>query len=284
MALGGGVGVRGMAERLVSLKREFAGSYSGGSHIQEILPKTRGDFPIDGGHLASLHRFAERNPIYHGSYEQEVSGSACVVYEGDISGYWLGSIKHGSSCQPFYPTWILSAYVVAARASSLGCRRLVDIGSGDGRIAYCGALLGLDSHSIEIDGDLVGLQSSMADPSGPAFRPVCADATAFDYSAIGPGPSAFVIGGLPQMGGDILADSVVGSVLRGGPRGRDATFVLAGSHARRPLAGGGWDGGDGGWGPLIRKRGLRVSDTVVLPTVWTFDQDSDTPYIFARPA
>ena len=65
--------------------------------------------------------------------------------------YWLNSIKHGSSCQPFYPTWITSAYMMALIASKYGYKELVDIGSGDGRIAYCSQILEITPHSIEID-------------------------------------------------------------------------------------------------------------------------------------
>lgn len=280
MSAGGARDVKKMAESLAMLKREFARTYKGGSHIQEILPGRPAEgFPIDPKHLRSLHEFAGCNPIYHNSFEQEVSGVPCVVYEGDISTYWLDSIKHGSSCQPFYPTWILSAYIAVLRAKSLGCRSLADVGSGDGRIAYCGKVLGLDSRSIEIDGALVRLQSSIAESTGVGFEPVCADATAVGYSAIGPGPAAFFIGGLPQMGGDILADSVVAKIFKDGGLKKSATFVLAGSNSKRSLSG---STRNGGWGALIERYGLAVLDTVLLPTVWTFDQAGGTPYIFAR--
>ena len=280
MSAGDVRGVRRVAGELAMLKREFARTYRGNSHIQEVLPsESAAGFPVDRGHLLSLHRFAECNPIYHNSFGQEVAGISCVAYEGDINAYWLDSIKHGSSCQPFYPTWILSAYVAVLHAKNLGCNQLVDVGSGDGRIAYCGTVLGLDSHSIEIDGSLAELQSSIAGSTGMDFQTACADATVFDYSSIGPGPAAFFIGGLPQMGGDILADAVVGKILKDGHLKKTSTFVLAGARPRKGLPD---RAGNGGWDALIKKYGLSVLDTVLLPTVWTFDQDDDTPYIFAR--
>ena len=59
------------------------------------------------------------------SFEEIISGVSCIVYEGDINDYWLNSIKHGSSCQPFYPTWIMSAYVMALIAKALNYSELV---------------------------------------------------------------------------------------------------------------------------------------------------------------
>ena len=150
-----------MCQNLCLLKKEFARIYDGTSHIQEIIPSEPSDkFPISQDDLKSLHRFAEKNPIYFNSYKQKILDISCVVYEGDINEYWLNSIKHGTSCQPFYPTWILSAYFMATIAKELGFKELIDIGSGDGRIAYCGEILGLSSHGIEIDEVLVKLQKT----------------------------------------------------------------------------------------------------------------------------
>jgi len=39
---------------------------------------------------------------------------------------------------------------------------------------------------------------------------------------------------------------------------------------------------NGGWSALIEKYQLNVIDTVSLPTVWTFDQLVETPYIFTK--
>jgi len=140
-----------IAKNLVMLKQEFAQSYNGHSHIQELIPISASEsFPITDEHLESLHNFAVKNPIYHNSYEQKIAGILCKVYEGDINEYWLNSIKHGSSCQPFYPTWILSAYIATLIAKSFDYKELVDIGSGDGRIAYCAKILDLQTTSIEI--------------------------------------------------------------------------------------------------------------------------------------
>lgn len=267
-----------MAEKLVMLKQEFARIYDGNSHIQEIIPRNPAEsMPVSHSHLEHLHRFARHNPIYHHFVERDVSNVSCIVYEGDINSYWLNSIKHGSSCQPFYPTWILSAYITTLNAKSLGCSQIVDIGSGDGRIAYCGKILGLGAHSIEIDDVLVGLQSDIAKSTGVHFEHTCSDATIFDYSSIESGQTAFFIGGLPQMGGDILANSAIERILRDDNRGKGTMFVFAGSHSKRDLSS---NVKNGGWDTLIKKYGLKVIDVMSLPTVWTFDQTIETPYIF----
>ena len=271
--------IRDAAARLVDLKRAFASEYSGSAHIQEVIPReTDGSFLAERAHLEKLHRFASENPIYHNRYDAVVDGIPCIAYEGDINEYWLGSIKHGSSCQPFYPTWISSAYVLARMARDLGCTELVDIGSGDGRIAYCGGILGITPYGIEIDPDLAGLQARIAEGTSQEMGPHCSDALGFDYSALGLCRPAFFIGGLPQMGGDMLATGIVGAA-RSLSGIEQAHVVLAGAGSRRHLS-----AGDrfGGWEDVIRGHDLDVVDTVTLPAVWTFDQKEDTPYVFAR--
>lgn len=170
---------------LIKIKQEFAKNYTGSAHIQELIPSLpSNEFPLDENNLKSLHDFADKNPIYFNSFEQEISGVQCTIYEGDINEYWLNSIKHGTSCQPFYPTWIMSAYIMACFAKHLGYTELVDIGSGDGRIAFCGTLLSLVSHSIEIDDVLVELQGKICTLTNQNFNPKCTDALEFDYSQI----------------------------------------------------------------------------------------------------
>ena len=109
------------------LKREFFKNYSGNSHIQEIIPSKQTEFlDIDSTDLTMLHKFAESNPIYHNSYEEKVLDENCVVYEGDINQYWINSLKHDSSAQPFYPTWILSAYLASYCVRELGFKEIID--------------------------------------------------------------------------------------------------------------------------------------------------------------
>jgi len=39
---------------------------------------------------------------------------------------------------------------------------------------------------------------------------------------------------------------------------------------------------NGGWSSLIEKHDLNVIDTISLPTIWTFDQTTETPYIYTK--
>jgi hypothetical protein len=269
-----------LVQNLVKIKQDFAKNYAGSAHIQEIIPsQASNSFPIDENHLKQLHTFAEKNPIYFNSFEEIISGISCIVYEGDINDYWLNSIKHGSSCQPFYPTWIMSAYVMALIAKELGYSELVDIGSGDGRIAFCGKILGFTSYSIEIDDVLVGLQDTICTQTNQNFNPKCADALEFDYSKLNLKTPVFFIGGLPQMGGDLLAASIIEKINFITNLKTSTGVVFAGTHTQRQLSG---NLSNGGWSALIEKYQLNVIDTVSLPTVWTFDQLVETPYIFTK--
>ena len=209
---------------------------------------------------------------------RKIAGILCKVYEGDINEYWLNSIKHGSSCQPFYPTWILSAYIAASIAKSFDYKELVDIGSGDGRIAYCAKILDLQATSIEIDDVLVELQNTILTATKVNFNPICADAIEFDYSLLNLTRPVFFIGGLPQMGGDVLATNIIEKISSTSLK-KNTCIVFAGTHSKRQLSN---NQSEGGWSSLIDKHGLKVIKTVTLPTIWTFDQLVDTPYIYTE--
>lgn len=263
---------------LVRIKREFARSGAASAHLAEAVPLPGGPFPAGEGHLEALHEFARSNPMYTEREDAELAGVPCTAYSGDMGAYWLDSTKHGTSCQPFYPTWLASAYLAAAGAAGMGCTEAVDVGSGDGRIAYCAGLLGLAPHSIEIDGGLAALQASISGATGRPMGTACADALDAGYAGMGLLRPAFFVGGLPQMGGDILASAVIGRIRDvPGLAGR-SRIVLAGSRSERPLAAG---GAHFGWGPLIEGNGLQVLRTVDLPTAWTMDRDEETPYVYA---
>jgi len=269
-----------LVKSLVRVKQDFAKNYTGSAHIQEVIPAcVSEEFAINADHLQRLHDFAQHNPIYFNSYEEKIAGVSCVVYEGDINEYWLNSIKHGSSCQPFYPTWIMSAYVMAHMAKQFGYLELVDIGSGDGRIAFCGKILELTSHSIEIDDVLVELQKTILLKTRLNFNPTCADALEFDYSSLNLKQPAFFIGGLAQMGGDILATGIIEKINSIQNLKNNTGMVFAGTHTKRQLSG---NLENGGWSTLIEEHDLKVMKTVSLPTIWTFDQTVETPYIYTK--
>lgn len=265
-----------LAKNIVELKKEFAKIYNGKSQIQEIIPKSISDaFPIPQQDLELLHQFATKNPIYYNSYDLQVNEINCVVYEGDINKYWLNSIQHGSSNAPFSPTWIMSAYIGALNAKELGYSEIIDIGSGDGRIAFCGKVLDMESYSMELDDMLVELQKLLI--TSLDFHPHCSDATSFDYSSLNLARPMFFIGGLAQMGGTHLASGVldrIGSELK-----QKSGWVFAGTlspkYALDPKS-------DAGWGSLIANNHLKKIQTVTLPTVWTFHETDETPYIFAE--
>jgi hypothetical protein len=264
---------------IAGLKNEFMSGYKGQSLLPEVMPLSHSErLPIDNGMLRSLHRFAAANSIYVRSYDLELSGIACRVYEGDINNYWLDSKKHDTSYQPFYPTWMLSALALAHGARSLGFDQLVDIGSGDGRIAYCAKLLGMESHGIEIDEDLVDLQNSILSATGVIYSAIRADATRFDYGMLKLSRPMFFISGLPEMG-EMLANSVIRQVMSIDALRHNTGFNFMGSHVMKQHTRDrtGW-----GWGSVIARYGLEVVGTFTLPTLWTADQAVDTAYVYAK--
>ena len=268
--------IKDIAKNLVNLKKEFTKIYDGKSQIQEVIPISKSNlFPILQQDLELLHQFATKNPIYYNSFEKIIDGISCIVYEGDINKYWLNSIQHGSSNAPFSPTWIMSAYIGVLFAKKLGYQEVIDIGSGDGRIAFCAKILDMDSYSIEIDDMLVDLQNLLTILD---FHPYCSDATTFDYSSLNLRQPIFFIGGLAQMGGIELASGVLEKI-DSITNLKKTGWVFAGTYSQKyppdPK-------NEAGWGTLIEKNNLKSIQTLSLPTVWTFHESEDTPYIFTQ--
>ena len=265
-----------LAKNLVHLKKEFAKNYDGKSQIQEVIPISKSDlFPIKQQDLELLHQFAAKNPIYYNSYEKTVGKTLCIVYEGDINKYWLNSIQHDSSHAPFSPTWMMSAYVSALLAKVLGYQEVIDIGSGDGRIAFCAKVLDLESYSIEIDDMLVDLQKLLTTLD---FHPYCSDAVTFDYSSLNLTQPIFFIGGLAQMGGTELASGVLEKI-NSIANLKNTGWVFAGTYSQKYAPD---PKNEAGWGTLIAKNNLKPIQTISLPTVWTFHEPEETPYIFTQ--
>ena len=267
--------IEDLAKNLVNLKQEFTKVYVGTSHIQEVIPICKSElFPIDENHLQLLHQFAKNNPIYYNSSEQKILEIPCIVYEGDINKYWLNSIQYGSSHAPFSPTWIMSAYVSVLLAKDFGFLEIIDIGSGDGRIAYCAKILNLESYSIEIDQMLINLQKPLSNILN--FHPNCSDAVHFDYSLLNLQKPAFFIGGLAQMGGIELATGVlekVNLILK------NVGWVFAGTNSLKYNSD---PKNNAGWGTFMDKYNLKHIQSILLPTVWTFHESDETPYIFTH--
>ena len=267
-----------LANAIVTLKTEFMKRHNGGSHIHEIIPVSSESFSIVEHELDLLHKFAKSNSIYTGSYEMDILGTACIVYEGDVNNYWLDSIKHDTSYTPFYPIWILSAYAIALESKNLGAKQVIDIGSGDGRIAYCAKVAGLQSFGIEIDENLVELENKISSSTGVDFQPMVADATQFDFTSLGLSQPAFFIAGLPEVG-EMLSNSVISRIMSVPDLKVNPLFVFTGSHVMRKDS---RDKSKWGWGHVIDHFNLDVVKTVTLPTYWTLDQPVDTPFIFTR--
>jgi hypothetical protein len=268
-----------IVESLANLKKEFASVYDGNSQIQEVIPVSKSElFPIPTEDLKLLHQFAAENPIYYDSYEQTIGSTPCIVYEGDINKYWLNSIQHGSSNAPFSPTWIMSAYVGSLLAKNLGYAEVIDIGSGDGRIAFCGKMLGMESCSIEIDDMLVDLQKSMC--THLDYGPRCSDAVVFDYASLNLKSPIFFIGGLAQMGGVSLASGVLEKIYLIADLWKRSGWVFAGTLSQKYAPD---PKNEAGWGTLIEKNNLNIIQMISLPTAWTFHESDDTPYIFTQP-
>jgi len=269
--------IEDIATHLIHLKKKFVDTYDGKSQIQEVIPISKSkSFPISQSHLDLLHQFVTMNPIYYNSFESVIDDTPCIVYEGDINKYWLNSIQYGSSHAPFSPTWILSAYVMVLFAKEIGFKEIIDIGSGDGRIAFCAKILDLESYSIEIDDMLVELQNKLSTLCN--FHPYCSDATIFDYSALNLMHPAFFIGGLAQMGGNELASGVLEKIHQISDL-KNTGWVFAGTNSQKyhpdPK-------NKAGWGTLIEKNNLKTIQSVSLPTAWTFHESDETPYIFTH--
>ncbi len=271
---------RSIPEGVSLLKGQFVRDYKNRrSLLTEIIPiRYSKSLPIANDLLDSLHRFTIANPIYSNPHNIEISRIPCRIYEGDINNFWLNSKKHDTSYQPFYPTWMLSAFTLALEAKSLGFDQLIDVGSGDGRIAYCASLLGMKSYGIEIDDELVKLQGALSQSTGVNYTVIKADATRFDYGSLELSRPIFFISGLPEMG-EMLANSVIRKVLSINKMKHNAGFNFMGSHVMKSLTRDhtGW-----GWGNIIASFDLKLIGTISLPTLWTTDQTLDTAYVYTQ--
>ena len=109
------------------------------------------------------------------------------------------------------------------------------------------------------------------------FNPICSDAIKFDYNILKLTQPAFFIGGLPQMGGDVLASKIISNL---DPNLKEKScMVLTGSYSEKYSFN---DTRDGGWKKLIDDNNLKVIQSNSLPTAWSFNQTNETPYIFTK--
>jgi hypothetical protein len=262
---------------IVKLKSEFVKYHTTQSLVREVIPLSSSELiPLAEQTVVRLNKFVTCNRIYVESDNLSLLNISCRSYLGDINDYLLSAKKYDSSYQPFYPTWMLSAYALALEAKLLGFENIVDIGSGDGRIAYCGELLGVRSIGIEIDSDLALLQREISSLTDVKFEIVNDDATKFEYDCLDLSRPMFFISGLPQCG-DMLATSVIPKILEISKLTGSAGFSFMGSHSMHKYSG---DRTLWGWGKIIDSYDLKVKECITLPTYWTNDQKVDTAYVF----
>jgi SAM-dependent methyltransferase len=234
--------------------------------------------PIESSILRRLHDFAKCNSIYFSSDNIILGGIPCRSYHGDINDHWLDSKKYDTNYQPFYPTWILSAYALSLEAKRLGFEEIVDVGSGDGRIAYCANLLGMRSIGIEIDSGLVELQRQISKATEVKFEIINADASTFEYNSLDLSNPMFFISGLPESG-EMLATALISRFCKKAePKIKNrAGFNFMGSHIMKHFS---RDTTKWGWGKVIEIFNLEVIECLTLPTYWTNDLPTDTAYVY----
>ena len=270
---------KAISNTIVSLKKEYIKKYPASSIIREFIPiDYSGNIPIPQNNLEKLNEFAKYNPIYFKSYNISLFDVRCMSYEGDINQYMLNAKKYDTNYQSFYPTWILSAYVLALGAKILGFNEVVDIGCGDGRIAYCGELLNIKSTGIEIDSSLRVLQEQIYISTKVGYQKVNQDATSIDYSQLKLKKPMFFISGLPEMG-EMLAIDTIKKIKEIEQISNNAGFNFMGSHLMKEYS---RDRTKWGWGEIINKFDLEVLGCTTLPTHWTTDQQIDTPYVYTQ--
>ena len=111
------------------------------------------------------------------------------------------------------------------------------------------------------------------------FHPYCSDAIVFDYSSLNLSHPAFFIGGLAQMGGTELASGVLEKIESIYDLKEKTGWVFAGTYSQKYPTD---PRNEAGWGTLMEKNNLQSIQTISLPTVWTFHESDETPYIFAQ--
>ena len=79
------------------------------------------------------------------------------------------------------------------------------------------------------------------------------------------------------MGGDVLASNIILNL--DNYLNEKTSIVLTGSYSEKYSIN---DTKDGGWRKLIDDTGLKIIQSISLPTVWSFDQTTETPYIFTK--
>lgn len=265
-----------LAQYLVKLKNEYLDEFHSYNHIREFIPVANHQSLFDKRILEKLHTFFNYNKIYYKQRGLTLSNIPCISYEGDVNQLWLNSKKYDTSYQPFLPTWGLSALVMILVAKDLGFENIIDIGSGDGRLIFCGSILGLYSIGVEIDKDLCDLQNKISLSSNVKYKVINCDSNSIDYSQFKLENTIIFISALPDSG-DILSYGILNHLKKYKAKLHNVGISLMGSHTHRRYS---RDKSMWGWGKFIDDSGLKIVRCISLPSSWTLDEKKETPYLF----
>jgi hypothetical protein len=259
-------------------KRDYIQNFKPTNIIAEILPTEVSDFflPIDKQILASLHQFVSHNPIYFKKTNISINNRNFISYEGDVNEFYLSSKKYDTNYQPFYPTWMLSAFLLCLKSKELEFTELIDIGAGDGRIPYCGSLLNLRSVGIELDTNLTDLQLDLCKKTDIKYETINDDASSFDFDKLNLSKPIFFISGLPEMG-EMFVNNVIHATLQN--KFKSFGIVFMGSTIKRQFQ---RDTRFYGWGEIIKKNNLKILDEINLPSHWTNDNNTETKFLITK--
>jgi hypothetical protein len=259
-------------------KRKYIQNFKPANIIAEIIPTEVTDlFPIDKQILAKLHQFVSNNPIYFKRTNILINNINFISYEGDVNDFFLSSKKYDTNYQPFYPTWMLSAFLLCLKAKELGFTEIIDIGAGDGRISYCGSLLNLRSIGIELDSSLSELQNDLCKKTNINFEIVNRDASTFDFAKLNLSKPLFFVSGLPEMG-EMFVDNLINTTLKNNFLSFGVVFLGSINNKRKFVK----DDTLYGWGEIIKRNNLKIIKEINLPTHWTNDNNSESKYLITK--
>jgi hypothetical protein len=265
-----------LAQYLIRLKNEYLDKVHSYNHIREFIPDPNHQSLFDNSHLEKLQTFFKFNKIYYKEQSISLANIPCMSYEGDINQFWLSSKKYDTNYQPFLPTWGLSALVMVLVAKDLGFENIIDIGSGDGRLLFCGSILGLNSVGVEIDKDLCYLQNEISSYSNVKFQVINGDSNSIDYSQLELQNTMIFISALPESG-EMISYGLTNQFQKYRDKLHNLGITLMGSHTHRRYS---RDRSVWGWGKFVDDCGLKIVECLSLPSSWTLDEKKETPYLF----
>lgn len=265
-----------MEQHLVKLKDEYLHEFHSYNYIREFIPVPNKQSLFDMTILEKLHTFFKHNKIYYKEQNLRLSNLPCISYEGDINQFWLSSKKYDTSYQPFFPTWALSALLLILVAKDLGFKNIIDIGSGDGRLIYCGSIIGLNSIGVEIDKELCNLQNEISNSSKVKYEVINSDSNSIDYSQFRMENTMIFISALPELG-EMISYGMIDQFKKYKAKMHNVGITLMGTHTYKQYS---RDKSMWGWGKFIDDSGLKIVKCLSLPSSWTLDEKRNTIFIY----